>query len=109
MVHGKPIIATEVGGIPDVVSPDVGILVPANDVRALADAITRLAADRDLRKRMGQAARRKYEQIFTPRAVMPLLTGLYERVVNNQQNWNGGGASQPQPGAGNGGHPWANS
>jgi len=109
MVHGKPIIATEVGGIPDVVSADVGILVPPNDVRALADAIKRLAADRDLRKRMGQAARRKYEQIFTPRAVMPLLTGLYERVVNDQQNRNGGGGSHPQPVAGNGGHPWANS
>ena len=107
MAHGKPIIATEVGGIPDVVSADVGILVPPNDVRALADAITRLATDKDLRKRMGEGARRKYEQVFTPRAVMPLLTGLYERVVNSQQNRNGSGGSHPVPGAGNGGHPWA--
>ena len=106
MAHGKPIIATAVGGIPDVVSADVGILVPPNDVRALADAITLLANDGELRKRMGQAARRKYEQVFTPQAVMPLLTGLYERVVN-QQNRNGGGGSHPVPGAGNGEHPWA--
>jgi len=57
MAHGKPIIATSVGGVPDVVSADVGILVPPNDVKALGEAMIRLATDADLRRSMGVAAR----------------------------------------------------
>lgn len=106
MAHSKPIIATSVGGIPDVVTPDVGILVPPNDVNALRAAIVRLAADDELRRRMGLAARRKYEQVFTPHAVLPLLTAFYERVLNGHETTNGRNGQSHQPREGD--HPWSN-
>ena len=82
MAHGKPIIANAVGGVPDLVTEEIGFLVPPNDSRALASAMTRLAGDVDLQRRMGAAARKNYEQLFTPRAVLPLLVDFYERVLD---------------------------
>jgi glycosyltransferase involved in cell wall biosynthesis len=92
MAHAKPVIATAVGGVPDFVDDEAGILVPPDDVKALAAAMARLAADPELRRRMGLAARKKYEQLFTPRAVLPLLVDFYERVVD--AHWDGNGASR---------------
>lgn len=82
MAHSVPIIATNVGGIPDVVTEDVGILVPPNDTSALGSAMAALAQDLELRRKMGQAARRKYEVFFTPNAVLPLLTNCYAHAMN---------------------------
>src|SRR6185295_16651040 len=90
MAHAKPIIATDVGGIPDLVTEEIGILVPPDDIPALAAAMNRLASDPELRRRMGVAARRKYEQLFTPEAVLPVLHDFYERVVNNHHAGNNG-------------------
>lgn len=103
MAEGKPIIATSVGGIPDVVTSDVGILVAPNDVRALGAAMARLATDTELRQRMGLAARRKYEQLFTPRAVLPLLTKFYKQAINASGPSNNGN-SHAQDGVA---HPWS--
>jgi glycosyltransferase involved in cell wall biosynthesis len=83
MAHQKAIVATHVGGIPDLVKEDVGMLTPPNDVTALAAALARLAADPDLVRTMGVAARKRYEQLFTPHAVVPLLVDFYERVGRN--------------------------
>ena len=96
MAHHKPIVATNVGGIPDLVSDDAGILVPPNDVDALSAAFARLAGDPQLLATMGTAARKRYEQFFTPRAVLPLLVDFYERLA-------GGNGNGRVPAA----HPWA--
>ena len=104
MAHGKPIIATAVGGVPDLVPDDVGILVPADDVKALGTAVARLANDAELRRRMGIAARKKYEQLFTPTAVLPMLVDFYTRLLET----NGKTATSPnghRPLESN--HPWA--
>jgi glycosyltransferase involved in cell wall biosynthesis len=54
---GKPVVATTVGGIPDVVDEgQTGLLVPARDSDALAKAVTSLLQDRETRHRMGQRA-----------------------------------------------------
>ena len=84
MAHSKPIIATAVGGVPDLVTNDVGILVPLDDVKALAAAMSRLAGDPDLRHRMGVAARKRYEQLFTPQAVLPLLIDFYKLIIERR-------------------------
>src|SRR2546422_1553164 len=103
MAHAKPIVATAVGGIPDVVSDEEGILVPPNDAKALGAAIIRLAADAELRQRMGLAARKKYEQLFTPRVVLPLLTDFYERVIEGHSAGNNGTRQPPKDIR----HPWS--
>ncbi len=60
MASGVPVVASTVGGIPDVVRDGAnGVLVPPGDPGALRDAIARLAADPGLRLRLGAAARRE--------------------------------------------------
>lgn len=81
MSHGVPIIASAVGGIPDMLTPETGILVPAGDADALARAMLRLAADRALCARMGRAARQRYEKVFSPPAVLPVMLDAYERIA----------------------------
>src|SRR6185369_6267988 len=83
MAHEKPIVATRVGGIPDLVDESVGILVAPGDADALGKAMTKLAGDAELRQRMGLAARQRYEKLFTSEAVVPLLTDFYERLVRH--------------------------
>jgi glycosyltransferase involved in cell wall biosynthesis len=86
------------------VTQDVGILVRPDDNDALADAMIRLALDSELRCKMGHAARRKYEQLFTPEVVLPVLTDFYERVVRSHANGqapNTGNGRQPPSS-----HPW---
>src|SRR6185295_13631830 len=73
MACGKPIIASDVGGIPDMIGDDAGICVPAGDAKALATAMLRLALDNDLREQMGLAARSRYEKLFSPQVVLPLM------------------------------------
>jgi glycosyltransferase involved in cell wall biosynthesis len=103
MAHARPIVATEVGGIPDLVTEDVGILVPPGDAQALGAAMSRLAGDAELRHRMGLAARAKYEQLFTPRAVLPMLTQFYERVATQSRATGNGNDHPPEESA----HPWS--
>ena len=104
MAHSKPIVATNVGGIPDVVSEEVGILVPPSDPKALGAAMSRLAGDGELRRRMGVAARKRYEQLFTPDAVLPLLMNFYERVVAEHHATGNGKNHLPDEAAA---HPWS--
>jgi glycosyltransferase involved in cell wall biosynthesis len=63
---GLPMVSTAVAGIPDIVVDGVtGIIVPQRDPEALAEAISRLLADPNLRERMGQAARQLVEGEFS--------------------------------------------
>ncbi len=59
MAHGRPVVATAVGGLVDAVEDGVtGSLVPPRDRAALRAAIEGLLADEELRRRLGAAARR---------------------------------------------------
>ena len=63
---GVPVVATRVGGVPEVVADGVtGLLVPPDDAPALAAALTRLLADAGLRRRLGPAGRAKMHAEFT--------------------------------------------
>lgn len=81
MSHGLPVVASAVGGIPDMITPETGILVPPNDAEALAGAITRLAQNAALREQMGAAARERYRKLFSPGVVLPVLLSTYQRVT----------------------------
>lgn len=69
MASGKPMVATNVGGIPEVVNSETGIIVNPQDPVGLAEAINKLLEDRNLQKSMGSAAREqvmKYASIDIP-------------------------------------------
>ena len=67
MSCGKPVIASHIGGIPEVVGNEetCGLLVPPGDVTALAQAMRRLADDTGMRARIGTAARARIERLYT--------------------------------------------
>ncbi len=62
---GRPVVTTDVPGCRDAIEPGIsGVLVPSRDARALADAVSALAGDEDLRARMGAAGRALAERDF---------------------------------------------
>ncbi len=81
MAHARPIIASDIGGIPDLIGDDSGVAVKPGDVDAFASAMSQLIADREGRRRMGEAARLRYEQHYTPAAIVPVLLDLYQRAT----------------------------
>ncbi|MGZ6273158.1 MAG: glycosyltransferase [Candidatus Limnocylindrales bacterium] len=73
-----PVVATNVGGIPEiVVDGETGLLVPPKDPVALAAAIRRLAGDRELRHRMGRAGRERVASLFAWSHCVDLMEGVY--------------------------------
>jgi glycosyltransferase involved in cell wall biosynthesis len=65
MALGAPVVATRVGGVPEIITDgEHGLLVPPDDPRALADAIDRLLGDAALRGRLGAAGRERVRERF---------------------------------------------
>ena len=77
MAAGVPVIATPLGGSKELVTPETGILVPAEDADAFAAAITQLSEDAKRRKRMGKACRLRAEQLFCAIQNARLTEDLY--------------------------------
>ena len=77
MAAGVPVIATPLGGSKELVTPETGILVPAEDADAFAAAITQLAEDNERRKQMGKACRLRAEQLFCATQNARLTEDLY--------------------------------
>ena len=66
MSFAKPVVATRVGGIPEVVTEGVtGLLGPRRDPKTAAENICRLLDDPDMRRKFGEASRRAVEEKFT--------------------------------------------
>jgi len=81
MAARLPIVATAVGGVPDVVSKDEAWLVPSEDPAALAAALdAALAADPARARAHGEAARRRVERDFHPDAWLGAHEALYASV-----------------------------
>jgi glycosyltransferase involved in cell wall biosynthesis len=69
MGSGRAVVASNVGGIPELVEDgNSGLLVPPGDAAALADAIVRLLADDGLRSRLGSNAQMRFQSSFTAAA-----------------------------------------
>lgn len=82
MAAGKAVVASSVGGIPEVVRDgDNGVLVPARDEAALAAALARLMDDAALRARMGRQARATIEQHYSTEVVCGQLSALYRELA----------------------------
>ncbi|HET9651080.1 MAG TPA: glycosyltransferase family 4 protein, partial [Usitatibacter sp.] len=78
MAAGCPVIASAVGGVPDLVVDGVnGVLVPPGDAQALAAAIHRVLRDPALAARLARAARETVAQRFAPERSLAPLEALY--------------------------------
>jgi glycosyltransferase involved in cell wall biosynthesis len=79
------VVATRVGAIPEVVRHEVtGLLVDRGDAASAADAIVRLAADPELRRRYGCAARLRAEQEFDVKKNVRELLRMFGVSSNGQ-------------------------
>lgn len=82
MAASRPIVATAVGHVPDLIEDGVtGLLVPPKDDAALAAAITRLLKDEPLRRAMGARASARAREQFSLERTVEDTTALYQRLV----------------------------
>jgi glycosyltransferase involved in cell wall biosynthesis len=79
MAHGRPVLATPVGGTPEaVVDGETGLLVPPRDPQALASALRRLLDDAELRARLGAAGRKRVEELFSAAEMEQRVLEIYD-------------------------------
>lgn len=79
---GRPVVAADVGGVAEAVAAgETGLLVPQDDVAALAAALARLAADPALRARMGAAAAARARAMFGLEAMVAAFAGVYRDLA----------------------------
>jgi len=86
MAAGAPIVATRVGGTPEAIADGhTGLLVPANDPRALSEAIARLLREPDLAAALGRAARRTAESSFSLPRMVAAIEQLYRDLLTQKR------------------------
>jgi glycosyltransferase involved in cell wall biosynthesis len=78
MAHARPVVATSVGGLRDlVVDGETGLVVPPGDTQALRAALRRLLGDRELRQRLGRGGRDRARERFSWAAVTDATLAAY--------------------------------
>ncbi len=85
LASGRPVIASRVGGIPEMINPDTGLLVDAGDAEGLAHAIEELAFDASRRIAMGEAARRRAQDL-TLDACVRGIEAVYETLMRGSRS-----------------------
>jgi glycosyltransferase involved in cell wall biosynthesis len=82
MGRGVPVVATAVGGIPEIADESVARMIPAGDPQALADAIELACTDTTESARRTHAARARVEERFTAERNARTISQLYERLIS---------------------------
>ena len=78
MAAGRPVIASDVGGNPELLVPDEnGLLYPSDDEEALAACMTSLNDQPDLRARLGKRGREMARSRFSTNAMVEAMEGIY--------------------------------
>lgn len=86
MSLSKPMIGTDVGGVPELIkSGETGLLVPLGQPKALAEAILALAQNKELREAMGRQARQLMLEKFSASKMAEEIGKLYEDLVKHQE------------------------
>ena len=87
MALQRSVLATPVGGVPDLIQDGVnGLLVPAGDPTALAQGIERLMDDASLRERLGQAAREQVVRSFSAPSVAAQWEAFYQEIIERRRS-----------------------
>lgn len=81
MAAGKPVIATNVGGMPEIVQDGVtGMIVPPKAPKAIANAILRMLKDKDLMVNMGIAGQKRVKELFSLERNIKQIQEVYEEI-----------------------------
>jgi glycosyltransferase involved in cell wall biosynthesis len=81
MAAGKPVIASAIYGIPELIQDGVtGILTPPGDPEALTEALLRISGEPGIMKKMGLAGRKRYEDRFTLKRSVAETVSVYEEL-----------------------------
>jgi glycosyltransferase involved in cell wall biosynthesis len=98
MAHGRPVVASAVGGLLDlVVDGETGIHVPPGDVPALRSALERLLDDPELRRQMGEAGRLRAAERFSWATVTRETLDLYARYAGKKPGRGGSDSFERSP------------
>ena len=83
LIAGKPVVAFDADGAKEVcLTGETGVLVPPRDVAALADALATLAADAELRARLGAEGRRRFADDFRAETMVRLIREVQQSVLD---------------------------
>lgn len=84
---GRPVVVSNVGGLPEVVIKDkTGFIVPKDDPQAAAKAISTLILDQQLRVDMGEAGKRHVTQTYDWNICIATMVSLYKETINEYNN-----------------------
>ena len=87
MYAGLPVVATRVGGIPSIVNhEETGLLVPVDDVSAIASSLDRLLSDAELRARFGNAGRERAHSHFSAERYVGDVAELYRELMTSPKS-----------------------
>jgi L-malate glycosyltransferase len=81
MACGVPVVATNVGGLPEVVDPAAGALLPLGDAEGMGEAALEILSDPERHRRVSEAARAVAVERFSAERVVPVYEGWYRRIV----------------------------
>ena len=84
LAAGTPVVASDTGGLPEIIQDQVsGLIVPPKQPAAIAKAVIELANDPDRRTKMGQAGKSFVFERFDPKMLSKQVEAIYERVIGN--------------------------
>ena len=81
MAAGRPVVATDVGGVPEAVG-EAGVIVAPRDHQAVADACVKLLSNEPLRRNLGEAARSRALSLFAVEKFLDIYRNIYPEVAS---------------------------
>lgn len=81
MVHSVPVVTTNIGVFPEIVGNECGLTYTPGDIREMVDRISRIANDKEMSERMGQAGRKKALKEYSTEAIYERLMEIYSKVT----------------------------